>query len=98
MLAALDVMPAEEYAGDPDAYEDWAKRASKAFADQSRRLRDGTWPAVAQSLLRARAAELDKASGHWDKAAGARDEDDFWTHQGRAEEALTQEAQRTCSA
>ncbi|MFF3324655.1 DUF4190 domain-containing protein [Streptomyces sp. NPDC002889] len=90
---ALDADPAGEFAEDRDGYRAWAEQSSKTFGEQARRLRDRTWPAEAGPALKARAAELEKARGHWDDAAAVSDEDDFWRHFSLAEEALFQETE-----
>ncbi|MER6994266.1 DUF4190 domain-containing protein [Streptomyces sp. NPDC000410] len=85
----LEEQPLDEFEDAEGEYRAWAERCSALMSGQASLLRrhEG-WPAAAAGPVKDRAAQLDAAKRHWDRAADAQDWATFSTQQGLAVQAL----------
>ncbi|MFD6922770.1 DUF4190 domain-containing protein [Streptomyces sp. NPDC059944] len=78
---AMDSAPDEEYVEDDlPGHKKWANRVSNAIVEQTGQLRRHTFDPVASDEVEALLKNLDRSQKEWEKAAGARDADTFYTH------------------
>ncbi|AOT60848.1 MULTISPECIES: DUF4190 domain-containing protein [Streptomyces] len=81
---AVEAVLLKEPEADPDADFDantaWAGSVAKALDGAAGRLKGHTFPGASAAPVADVVTSLEKARGHWRKAADAVDADAFWTH------------------
>ncbi|MFV2117541.1 DUF4190 domain-containing protein [Streptomyces sp. Act-28] len=91
-MNSLDATLLAEPEGDPetalDANVAWAGTVEKALGGSIARLKGHAFPGASAEPVADVVKELEKARGHWAKAARATDADTFWTHYEPGYEAL----------
>ncbi len=93
---ALEEMPeAAESGDDLPGYREWAGGVADALAEQSRMLREHTWPGEAARPVAGLADALDSAREEWERAASATDPDTFDEHMDEAYVLMDDEKQVT---
>ncbi|WP_307853971.1 DUF4190 domain-containing protein [Streptomyces tagetis] len=93
---ALEEMPeAAESGDDLPGYQEWAGGVAGALAEQSRVLREHTWPEKAARPVAELADALDSARREWERAASATDQDTYDEHMYEAYVFMDDEKQVT---